>query len=195
MYAETSGVAERAAGWHVSFPLSESGTCRSVSGQIPQTTSELTREMKRFRTPPTHCDIDISVQWTDRLRRTGGRKLFDSRSIWVLHEEDDDFVFDFSTPVLGDRPYKRLSVDRGFSAARLWLNRECLPGRGESIRLSIPWTNCWLPTGYQLGLRESRFTAVAWLIAERAVISFWATRVPERARRQAFGDPFERRMF
>ena len=52
--------------------------------------------------------------------------------------------------------------------------------------------------GYQLasqGQRESRFTAVAWLIAELAAISFWATRVQERARQHAFGDPFERRMF
>ena len=36
---------------------------------------------------------------------------------------------------------------------------------------------------------------MALLIAERAVISFWATREPERARQHAFGDPFERRMF
>jgi len=99
---------------------------------------ELTREMKRFRTAPTDCDIDISVQWTDRLRRTGGRKLFDSRSIWELHEEDDDFVFDFSTPALGDQPYKRLSVDRGFSAAHLWLNRECLPAGRRVYPLEYP---------------------------------------------------------
>lgn len=99
---------------------------------------ELTWEMRRFRTTPTDCDIHISVQWTDRLQRPGGKKLFDSGSVWVLHEDDDGFVFDFATPVLGDQPYKRLSVDRGFSDARLLLNRECLPDGRRVYPLEYP---------------------------------------------------------
>ena len=137
MYAETSGAAN-------AQPV---GMCRScirvgnVSIGLSADSAddiELTREMKRFRTTPTDCDIDIRVQWTDRLQRTGGRKLFDSRSVWVLHEEDDGFAFDLSTPVLGEQPYKRLSVDRGFSAARLWLNRECLPRGRRAYPLEYP---------------------------------------------------------
>jgi hypothetical protein len=99
---------------------------------------ELTPEMKQFRMNGTVCDIDINVQWTDRLQRLDGKKLFDSGSVWVLHEKDEGFVFDFATPVLGDQPYKRLSVDRGFSAARLLLNRECLPGGMSVYPLEYP---------------------------------------------------------
>ena len=137
MYTETSAMASAPpAGTHrscirignVSIGLSAD----SADGIL------LSREMKRFRTTPTDCDIDISVQWTDRLQRPGGRKLFDSGSVWVLHEDDDGFVFDFATPVLGDQPYKRLSVDREFSDARLLLNRECLPAGRRVYPLEYP---------------------------------------------------------
>ena len=100
---------------------------------------ELTREMKRFQTTaPTHCDIDLTVQWTDRLPELVGRKIFCSGSVWALHEDRDGFIFDFATPVLGDQPYKRLAVNRKFSAARLWLNRECLPAGRQVYPLEYP---------------------------------------------------------
>src|ERR1700741_1662314 len=60
---------------------------------------EPTREMKRFRTTRTDCDIDIRVQWMDRLQDPSGRKVFDSGSVWILHEKDGGFVFDFASPV------------------------------------------------------------------------------------------------
>lgn len=99
---------------------------------------ELSREMKQFRTSPTDCDIEISVQWTDQLPRPGGRQLFNSGSVWVLHEADDGFLFDFTTPLLGDQPYKRLSVDTRFSDARLLLNRECVRDGRRIYPLEYP---------------------------------------------------------
>jgi hypothetical protein len=95
-------------------------------------------EMERFRTAPTACDIDIRVQWVDWLKKPHGRKLFDSGSVWVLHENDDGFVFDCSTPVLGDQPYKRLSADKQFSNACLSLNRECFRGWSRVCPLEYP---------------------------------------------------------
>jgi len=136
MYAETSSVA----GAHAVGMYRSCVRIGNVSIGLKADSEddiELTDEMKRFRTTPTDCDIDISVQWTDRLQRTGGRKLFDSRSVWVLREEDDGLVFDLSTPVLGDRPYKRLSIDKGFSAAQLWLSREYL-SKGQVYPLEYP---------------------------------------------------------
>lgn len=137
MYAETSGVASAQPDGMYRSCVRIGNVSIGVRADSADDV-ELTREMKRFRTTPTDCDIDISVQWTDRLQKTGGRKLFDSRSVWVLHEEDDGFVFDLSTPVLGDQPYKRLSVDRGFSFARLWLNRECWPWGRRAYPLEYP---------------------------------------------------------
>ena len=98
----------------------------------------LTSEMTRFRTTPAPCDIDIQVQWIDRLQKLDARKVFDSGSVWVLHERDDGYVFDLATPVLGNQPYKRLSVDKEFSNARLLLNRECLPHGSRVYPLEYP---------------------------------------------------------
>lgn len=98
----------------------------------------LDREMEGFRTGSTHCDIEVSVAWAEHLRKPGGRKLFDSGSIWTLYEEPGGSVFDFATPVLGCQPYKRLSVNREFSAAQLQLNRECLPEAKRVFPLEYP---------------------------------------------------------
>lgn len=137
MYAETIDVASvQPVGMHCSCIRIGDVAIRLSADSTDDI--ELSPEMKHFRTPSTECDINVSVEWTDRLQRPAGRKLFDSGSVWVLHEEDDGFVFDFSTPVLGDQPYKRLLVDGEFSAARLLLNRECLPNGRVVYPLEYP---------------------------------------------------------
>jgi hypothetical protein len=93
---------------------------------------EPTREMMRFKTTRSDCDIDITMQWTDQLPDSNGKKLFDSGSVWILREKDGVFVFDFKSPLFGRKPYKRLSVDREFTKAWLLLNRECL-GDGRHV--------------------------------------------------------------
>src|SRR5882724_1241303 len=98
----------------------------------------LDSELDAFRIGSTACDIEVNVQWADRLPRPRGRKLFDSGSIWTLYEENAGFVFDFATPVLGCEPYKRLRVNGRFSAARLLLNRECLPEGKPVCPLEYP---------------------------------------------------------
>jgi hypothetical protein len=137
MYAETSVVARaQPVGMHrscVRIGDVSIGLCADCPDDV-----ELTGEMQRFQSIATDCDIDVSVQWTDRLQKPSGRKLFDSGSVWVLHEEDDGLVFDFATPVLGCQPYKRLAVDRGFSDARLLLNRECLRASRRVFPLEYP---------------------------------------------------------
>ena len=131
MYAETiDTVGTHSVGIHrscIRIGNVSLGLCADSAADV-----ELTREMKRFRTAPMDCDIEIRVQWTDRLQKPDGRKLFDSGSLWALHEGNDDLVFDFVTPVLGDKPYKRLSIDSQFHSAHLWLNRECL-GDGKQV--------------------------------------------------------------
>jgi hypothetical protein len=123
MYAETLDVAPaESTGIHRSYVRIGNvsiGLCADSAGDVG-----LTQEMNRFRTTPARCDIDIRVQWMARLRKPEGRKLFDSGAVWVLHESDDGYVFDFATPILGEQPYKRLAVDKEFSNARLLLNRE-----------------------------------------------------------------------
>jgi hypothetical protein len=153
MYADTSDevIAQRG-GMHRSYirigDVSIGLTADSADDLEP------TREITRFRTTQTHCDIDIRVQWTDRLQDPSGRQLFDSGSVWILRERDGGFVFDFASPVFGRHPYKRLSVDKEFTNARLLLNRECL-GDGRRV--------------YPLEYPLDELLVTSWLARDRGV--------------------------
>jgi hypothetical protein len=98
----------------------------------------LTEALEPFKSETPHCDIEIAIQWTRELRRLKGRRLFDSGSVWTLYADDAGFIFDFSTPILGKQPYKRLYVNRDFSEARLLLNRACLSKTADVYPLEYP---------------------------------------------------------
>ncbi len=77
----------------------------------------------------THAsDISIEVTWIPKLPDMPGRRLFDSGSLWQLYEREAVFQFDFITPLLGKRPYKRLLVDRDFCRATIQMSSECFEG-------------------------------------------------------------------
>lgn len=82
-----------------------------------------------FRVEAGASDIDIRVKWIEGLPSVQERKLFDSGSIWRLYECEAGFQFDFSTPSLGDRPYKRFVVDQRFCSAILQMNEDAFVGR------------------------------------------------------------------
>jgi hypothetical protein len=98
----------------------------------------LTPELLAVRANPRACDIEMEIAWVPQLSRPQGSKLFDSGSLWTLYAGDSGFSFDFTTPVLGDQPYKRLLVDREFSTARLLMNRECLSAIAPVYPLEYP---------------------------------------------------------
>ena len=98
-------------------------------------------EMEAFRVPTlcglassldagnleARCDIEIEVERVPRLEFSRERKVFDSGGIWTAHEASDGFIFDFTTPVFGRDPYKRLFVDRSFRCGSLQLDRRNYP--------------------------------------------------------------------
>jgi hypothetical protein len=81
-----------------------------------------------FRVENWVPDITIQVQWVAELSPASGPRLFDSGSVWRLHEDEAGFRFDFSAPVLGARPYKKLVVDRHFSQATLQMSEGAFAG-------------------------------------------------------------------
>ncbi|HEY4903183.1 MAG TPA: hypothetical protein VIH89_06900 [Candidatus Sulfotelmatobacter sp.] len=85
-----------------------------------------------FRVSAGASDIDIQVEWVERLGRESGRRLFDSGSIWKLYEGETGFQFDFSAPVFGERPYKRLFVDESFCGAVLHMSEESFAGSDDA---------------------------------------------------------------
>ncbi len=84
-----------------------------------------------FRVQPAVSDIDVWVERPARIRDAYGRRLFDAGSTWRLYEDDSGFRFDFYAAPLGDRPYRRLLIDKRFSRATLEISEECRVGRGS----------------------------------------------------------------
>jgi hypothetical protein len=91
-----------------------------------------------FRIKAGASDIHIQVQWTSELAPPTRRQLFDSGSVWRLYEAEAGFQFDFSTPLLGSAPYKRLYVDDQFCRASLLLSHECFDRRMAAVPVEYP---------------------------------------------------------
>ena len=98
----------------------------------------LDEEMSLFRAAAPFSDIEITVERVRQLQPLTTRKYFDSGSVWTIHEDGDGFAFDFTTPVLGENPYKRLCVDRQFSRASVLVNRQYFADDSRIYPLDFP---------------------------------------------------------
>src|SRR5579863_8475169 len=85
----------------------------------------LVSTLNLFRVEAGLSDIHIQIERAGRLADAPGRQLFDSGSVWRLFDNEGSYRFDFSTPAMGQCPYKRLIVDRDFRRARLLISDEC----------------------------------------------------------------------
>jgi hypothetical protein len=94
--------------------------------------------LQPFQAEAGEADIDIRIQWVNKLPRSRQRQLFDSGCVWRLYKNGDGFQFDFCTEDLGSAPYKRLLVDGRFQTASLLLSRECFANRPTVIPLEYP---------------------------------------------------------
>ena len=86
----------------------------------------LVSSLQPFRVEGSTLDINIQIERTPRLLGAPGRELFDSGSVWRLYDDENGYRFDFSTPAMGDEPYKRLLVDPEFRRATLLMSNESL---------------------------------------------------------------------
>jgi len=83
-------------------------------------------------------DIDVRIQRVGQLRETERRTAFDSGSVWRLYEHEAGFQFDFSAPMFGGQPYKRLIVDRSFSTGTLQLSEPAFAAFPAAAPLDYP---------------------------------------------------------
>jgi hypothetical protein len=126
--------------WHSSFRIGEVSLGLSGDSAHPRVFGpqiELFRSGSSTGAEST-CDIEISLQWVDRLSTPSAELLFDSGSVWKLYENGPGFLFDFSSPVISLDPYKRLRVDREFRHGLLELNRSCFPDPSTCKPLEYP---------------------------------------------------------
>lgn len=99
------------------------GVSIRISGERP---SDLVfgAMLERFCVDTTLVNLDLRVEWVDRLTRTNARGLFDSGVLWSVFETDDCLQFDFRTATLGSLPYKRLLVRRDFREATIFMSED-----------------------------------------------------------------------
>jgi hypothetical protein len=79
--------------------------------------------LRDFLVEPDAGDIQIQVQWTEKLEIPAGEPLFNSGGLWRLFEESDGYRFYFSAPSLGASPYKAAWFDPEFKRGNLVLFR------------------------------------------------------------------------
>lgn len=84
------------------------------------------------------ADIEVEVEWEDRLSACERQPAFDSGALWTLFREGDDFLFDFCSAALGASAYKRLRVNADFQQAQLTLSREALAQHSSVSPLEYP---------------------------------------------------------
>lgn len=93
---------------------------------------------KNFVIPSQPCEIEIEMHWAKSLSSAHDRKLFDSGAVWSLFENDNEFIFDFVTPRLGNEPYKRLHINKNFSRGQVFMSRDCCPNPEHLHVLEYP---------------------------------------------------------
>lgn len=86
----------------------------------------LVPSLEPFRVAPGIADVDIRVSSVSDLLPASGRHVFDSETTWDLSECEDGFQFDFNAAIFGNKPFKRLLIDRSFRRGQLQMNQECL---------------------------------------------------------------------
>ena len=105
------------------------GLSIEVAGESSADVS-LVPPLEPFRSEAVASDIQIHVEWVDRLEPMSGRRVFDSGTTWRLYERETGFQFDFNAPLFGVPPYKRLLVDRLFRRATLQMSEASLVAGG-----------------------------------------------------------------
>jgi hypothetical protein len=83
-------------------------------------------ELRQFEITGARSDIKLNVRWAGALEACGSQRAFESGATWRLSLVGDEFVFEFTSPLLGTSPYKQLRVDNSFSRADLILSSNAL---------------------------------------------------------------------
>ena len=99
---------------------------------------EFSEQLQPFAAAMDRPEIEVEIAWASQLEPIQAPVLFNSGCIWSVHQEADEFIFDFATARYGDRPYKRLVVDENFRRATVFLNRQLLGTADANRALEYP---------------------------------------------------------
>lgn len=102
------------------------------------TTVDFNEQLLPFAAESNRSEIEVEIAWASRLEPIEAPALFNSGCVWSVHQQADEFIFDFATARFGDRPYKRMIVDKSFRRATILLNRQLLQPEDASRALEYP---------------------------------------------------------
>jgi hypothetical protein len=108
-------------GYHSQFQIGGISVGLSADREVDVA---LLPSLEPFRMQYGLPDLSVRVSWTDTLSPEAKLPVFDSGTTWRAFETEPGLQFDFVSPRLGARPYKRLCVDCRFGEAMLQMNRE-----------------------------------------------------------------------
>ena len=78
--------------------------------------------IQKFLVDERDPDIRIQTSWDHLLKEDGGRKLFDSGSVWQLYSKNGSYFFRFASSTLGSLPYKVACFNRDFTEGEVLLH-------------------------------------------------------------------------
>jgi hypothetical protein len=78
--------------------------------------------IRDFLVPQTTPDITIEIEWGDLSQKPEGRKVFDSGDIWQLYQSGGEYLFSFSSPLLGSVPYKLARINKDVTTGKILLH-------------------------------------------------------------------------
>jgi hypothetical protein len=98
----------------------------------------LDAELRDFAADPDGCDVRIDARWAEQIAHPAHSATFDSGGLWTVFNDGSESTFYFSTPYLGNAPYKALTIDRDFRRGELLLSRACLDASRAIYPLEYP---------------------------------------------------------
>jgi hypothetical protein len=108
------------------------------SGDVP---AALDPEHEPFLLPSTAnhaCHFELDISWADSLALPKDHPSFSSGGLWAAYASTTGTKFYFSSPVVGQKPYKAAWFDPSFERGHVVLNREAFPKGRPVIPLEYP---------------------------------------------------------
>ena len=104
----------------------------------PGMTIGVPAETERFLVRDGAVDATVTVAWGELREPFTGEELFDSGGLWKLYRQEGDYVFRFSSPVIGQYPYKEARFNPDFTSGEATLHADYHDRREPATPLEYP---------------------------------------------------------
>jgi hypothetical protein len=119
--------------------LSVAGVTAAIESDEPDLDIQPPGVIGRFVTENAAPDLTVRTRWAPPQPRPHGQTpVFESGGAWRLHRTTDHFIFDFTSSILPDVPYKTAYVNQAFTEADVTLHRPCFCGKNAVYPLEYP---------------------------------------------------------